>query len=170
MQKKCFSFLSHSVRRITKGGFTPLETGHRRRPSGVSDTLSLTGFTLMELVLVVIIIGILSAMVFPRLAGRSEDARRQAAKSDIDLGLASAFDLYEMDMGKYSDSLEALRTKPADADNWRGPYIKKNAIDPWGRSYIYKFPGEHNTNGYDLATWGRDGKEGGGDDITSWQE
>jgi len=126
-------------------------------------------FTLIELMLVVIIIGILSAMVIPRLAGRSEEARRSVAKSDIESNLALALDLYEMDNGSYPASIEALRTKPADATNWKGPYIKKRPQDPWGRTYIYKFPGEHNLDSYDIYSLGKDGQEGGDDDVVNWE-
>lgn len=128
-------------------------------------------FTLIELMLVVIIIGVLSAMVVPRLAGRSEQARIQAAKTDINSSLPLALDLYEMDMGHYPETLEYLRVRPgSDAESWRGPYLKKKPMDPWNRAYLYKFPGEHNQEGYDLFSGGSDGQPQTADDIVNWGE
>jgi len=124
--------------------------------------------------LVVIIIGVLAAMVIPRLAGRSEQARQAAASADIEANIATALDLYELDCGQYpttEQGLPALITKPSSSpipEEWRGPYLKKQPVDPWGRPYIYKLPGEHNVGDYDLASWGRDGAEGGGDDVVNW--
>lgn len=129
-------------------------------------------FTLIELMLVVIIIGILSAMVVPRLAGRSEQARMQAAKTDINSSIPLALDLYEMDMGNFPESLDYLRTRPSvpNAENWRGPYLKRKPIDPWGKPYIYKAPGEHNQDSYDLYSVGKDGQPGTLDDVINWGE
>jgi len=126
-------------------------------------------FTLIELMLVVIIIGVLAAMVVPGLAGRSEQARTQAAKADISGSLSTALDLYEMDMGTYPESLEYLRERPTSSDSWHGPYIKKKANDPWGHLYIYKFPGEHNSASYDLSSAGKDGQPDTSDDIVNWE-
>ena len=127
------------------------------------------GFTLIELMLVVVIIGVLVSMVVPRLVGRSEEARVAAAQADINANISVALDLYELDNGKYPSDLDALRVKSASAANWKGPYLKKKPVDPWGNEYAYKTPGSHNSD-YDLYSYGPDGAEGGGDDITSWEE
>jgi general secretion pathway protein G len=127
------------------------------------------GFTLIEIMLVVIILGILAAMVVPKLTGRSDEARRSVAKTDIESNLPTALDLYEVDVGTYPASLDDLLHTPAQATNWKGPYLKKKPMDPWGRSYVYKYPGEHNTDTYDLFSMGKDGAEGTSDDITNWQ-
>ena len=129
------------------------------------------GFTLIELMLVVIIISALAAMVLPRLAGRSEQARVAAATADVQSNIATALKLYELDNGKFpstSEGLAALQNKPAAAVNWNGPYVEKAAIDPWGRPYEYKSPGEHRPQDYDLYSFGNDGVASE-DDVTNWQ-
>ena len=135
------------------------------------------GFTLIEIMLVVIIIGILAAMVIPNLAGRGEDARNKAAQADIEANLSTALDLYELDSGKYpttAQGLSALIEQPTAAPipkNWNGPYLKKKKIpaDPWGREYVYVSPGIQNADGFDLSSYGPDGVQSK-DDITSWSD
>ena len=130
------------------------------------------GFTLIELMLVVIIIGALVAMVMPRLAGRTEQAKVGAAQADISSNIATALKLYELDNGKYPSSedggLNGLFNKPASATNWNGPYLEKKPIDPWGREYVYKSPGTHRTYDYDLYSLGHDGQDGTADDVKNW--
>ncbi|MBN2097658.1 MAG: type II secretion system major pseudopilin GspG [Candidatus Omnitrophica bacterium] len=123
------------------------------------------GFTLIELMLVVIIIGVLVGMVMPRLAGRSQEARIAAAQADIFSNIATALDLFELDNGKYPEGLDDLAKK---TENGKGPYLKRQPIDPWKNPYNYKAPGTHN-NDYDLYSSGPDGQKGNSDDITSWQ-
>ena len=130
------------------------------------------GFTLIELMLVVIIIGALSAMVIPRLAGRSEQARIAAAKADVNANIATALKLYELDNGNYplgSEGLNALLLKPDSAVNWNGPYLEREPIDPWGRIYKIHTPGIHRPQSYDLYSVGKDGKAGTDDDVTNWE-
>ena len=128
------------------------------------------GFTLIEILIVVIILGVLASLVVPKLAGRTEEARRQAAQSDIEGGIALALDLYEADNGRYPETLDALVRKPADAERWKGPYLKKGLPkDPWKNPYIYRMPGVNNENLYDLLSAGPDGKEGTEDDIMNWE-
>ena len=129
------------------------------------------GFTLIELMLVVIIIGALVAMVMPRFVGRGEQARRAAAEADIRANISTALKLYELDNGSFpttEEGLNALLNKPGSAPNWNGPYLEKKPIDPWGREYKYKCPGEHRPADYDLYSLGRDGQESA-DDITNWE-
>ncbi|MGD9014577.1 MAG: type II secretion system major pseudopilin GspG [Candidatus Omnitrophota bacterium] len=133
-----------------------------------AQRIARSAFTLIELMLVVIIIGILAAMVVPRLGGRSEEARIAAARTDIEANLSLAIDLYEMDNGVYPKTLENLLTKSSEAMNWKGPYIKKKPLDPWGREYVYQSPGVHNPTSYDLYSQGRDGQSGTADDVTNW--
>lgn len=127
-------------------------------------------FTLVELMLVVIIISVLAAMVVPRLTGRSEEAKKGVAKADIEVNLATAIKLYELDNGKFPPNLDALMTNPgsSEAPSWKGPYIEKKALDPWTRPYVYKFPGTHRAQDYDLSSTGRDGVESA-DDVVNWE-
>ncbi len=129
------------------------------------------GFTLIELMLVVIIIGALAAMVMPRLAGRGEQARVTAAKADIMTNISTALKLYELDNGAYPTSeegLEALLNKPSSANGWNGPYLEKRPIDPWNREYKYKSPGDHRPADYDLYSLGKDGQDASADDVKNW--
>ena len=133
-----------------------------------SFVLRRAGFTLVEMLLVVTIIGILAALVIPRIVGRSEQARITAAQTDINAGIKSALGQYEVDNGFYPKSLQDLIVQPSNAKNWHGPYLDKLPVDPWNSPYIYYYPGKHTSNGYDLLSVGPDGKEGGDDDIVNW--
>lgn len=124
------------------------------------------GFTLIELILVVVILSILVSMVAPRLVGRSQEARIAAARADVSSNLATALDLYELDNGKYPESLDVLTKK---TEGGKGPYLKRKPLDPWKKPYSYKTPGAHNTEDYDLYSLGQDGEEGTEDDITNWE-
>ena len=128
-------------------------------------------FTLIELMLVVIIIGVLAAMVMPRLVGRSEQAKVSAAKADIGANIPLVLDMFEVDNGRYpstDEGLVSLRKNPGSLPNWKGPYIHKEPVDPWGNPYIYKYPGVHNED-YDLFSKGLNGIEGDKDDVGNWQ-
>ncbi|MCM8812143.1 MAG: type II secretion system major pseudopilin GspG [Candidatus Omnitrophica bacterium] len=131
------------------------------------------GFTLIELMLVIVIIGALVAMVVPKLAGRSEQARRTAAEADIKGNLSLALRLYEVDNGRYpttEQGLKALLEKPAAPPlptNWKGPYIEQEPVDPWGKPYNYRYPGTHPPRDYDLFSYGPDGVQSD-DDVTNW--
>ncbi|MEW5919116.1 MAG: type II secretion system major pseudopilin GspG [Gemmatimonadota bacterium] len=125
------------------------------------------GFTLLELVVVIIVLGLLAAIVAPQILGRVSDARTTAAQTQVEL-FGTALDNYRLDNGSYpttEQGLAALRERPSRAPvptNWRGPYLRKDVpLDPWGKPYIYKSPGERNVSGYDLSSLGRDGKAGG---------
>lgn len=130
------------------------------------------GFTLIELLLVVVILAVLAAVVVPKFANRSEEARVSAAKADIS-ALETALDLFEVDNGRYPNSdegLQALVQQPANVKKWR-EYLKRAVpSDPWGNPYNYRAPGANNVNGYDLYSFGPDGREGGGDDIDNWSQ
>lgn len=136
------------------------------------------GFTLIELLVVIVILGILAAVIIPRVVGRGEDARRAKAVSDVE-ALNTALDMYCADNGKYPSTeqgLDALRNRPTQPPlprAWNGPYLKKPlSPDPWGNAYLYKAPGEHNKESYDLLCLGADGRPGGSGndaDVNNWE-
>ena len=128
---------------------------------------SRSGFTLVEIMLVVIIIGVLAAMVVPRFAGRTEQAKIARAKSDL-AALGLALDMYELDMGQYPDEIQGLKTNPAGSDSWHGPYLKgeHSFIDPWGNPFEYeRLEGGKD---YKMTSRGPDGKPGN-DDLSTQQ-
>ena len=131
------------------------------------------GFTLVELLLVLVILAVLAAVVVPKFTKRSEQARVAAATTDI-ANLDTALDVFEQDTGRYPTSdegLKALMESPGNVKDWKGPYLKRPVMkDPWGNPYIYRAPGSHNASGYDLYSFGPDGQEGGSDDIDNWSQ
>lgn len=130
-------------------------------------------FTLVEMLLVLVILATLAAIVVPKFAGRSQQAKVTAARSQI-ASFEMALDSFEVDNGYYpagSQGLNQLVDPPSNAIDWKGPYLKKGVpLDPWGNAYIYDYPGKRNPDGYDLMSLGPDGRSGGGDDITNWDE
>jgi general secretion pathway protein G len=136
------------------------------------------GFTLIEILVVITVIGLLAALVGPRILGRVSEAKSATAKAQLEM-VGVALDNYRLDNGSYpttEQGLAALQEKPTRDPaplNWRGPYLKRTIpADPWGRPYVYRSPGEHDPAGNDLSTLGRDGQPGGeGEDadITSWK-
>ncbi len=128
-------------------------------------------FTLIELLLVLVILGILAAIVVPKFAGRTEQARITAAVTQI-AAFSTALDAFEVDNGYYpkgKNGLQDLVEQPRDAQNWHGPYLKDIPKDPWNNEYIYECPGRHTASSYDLMSMGPDGRAGGDDDMTNWQ-
>lgn len=132
------------------------------------------GFTLIELMVVMIILGLLAALVVPRMFGKLGKAKTHAAYAQIEL-FGTALDSFRLDVGRYptsSEGLEALVAAGSGAEDWNGPYLKKNEIplDPWGNPYLYESPGKHGD--YDLYSLGADKSEGGeGEDrdVVSWK-
>ncbi len=129
------------------------------------------GFTLIELMVVVIIIAALAGMVLPKIWPVSTEAKKKIAQGDIS-NITLALQLYRLNNDCYPSSqegLSALMSKPASARSWSGPYLEKKAVDPWGKSYQYKFPGTRNVGGFDLWSNGPD-EQSVEDDVGNWQE
>ena len=130
------------------------------------------GFTLLELLVVMVIIGLLAGYVGPKFFGQIGKSEVKATKAQID-ALQKALDQYRLDVGRYPSTeqgLQALVVKPSDEPRWAGPYLSKALPkDPWHNDYQYRAPGEHGE--YDLLSWGRDGRPGGDGedaDLVSW--
>jgi general secretion pathway protein G len=131
------------------------------------------GFTLVEILVVITIIGLIMALVGPRVLNYLGEAKVKAAKIQIE-SFGSALDLFYLDAGRYpssSEGLAALAQRPGGATAWNGPYLKGGVVpkDPWGHPYIYRAPGEHGP--YDIVSYGADGQEGGtgtAADVVSW--
>jgi general secretion pathway protein G len=137
-----------------------------------SAVRSRAGFTLVEMLLVLVILATLAAIVYPKVVGRSEQARVTSAQTQI-AAFTTALNAFEVDNGyfpKGKSGLQDLVTSPRDAQNWHGPYLDKIPADPWGNAYLYECPGTHNRNGFDLMSTGPDGRAGGDDDIANWEQ
>ena len=136
------------------------------------------GFTLIEILVVIVVIAVLASLVAPNVFTHVGEAKNVTARSQIEM-LGAALDAYRLDNGRYpstAQGLAALWQAPAQdprPTSWKGPYLRKEVpLDPWGRPYTYKCPGEHNPAGYDLVSLGADGQPGGdgeASDVVSWK-
>ena len=139
-----------------------------RSPAGLAS-----GFTLLELLVVMVIIGLLAGFVAPRYFAQVGKSQVKVARAQID-ALDKALDQFRLDVGRYPTSeegLQALVAQPSGEAKWSGPYLKKGVpVDPWGRAYLYQLPGTHGGD-FDLLSYGRDGRQGGNGedaDVTNW--
>lgn len=138
----------------------------------VNLTYRQKGFTLIELMIVVVILGLLATIIMPKILGRPEQARRVKAKADI-RSIQSALALFKTDTGRFpttSEGLEALVNNPGIKGYSSDAYLDSVPVDPWGNKYVYMSPGVHSKD-YDLMSYGKDGENGGADDdadIESW--
>jgi general secretion pathway protein G len=127
------------------------------------------GFTLVELLLVLVILALIGGLVLPGIIGKAEGAKVKAAGSQINR-LAMAVESYYLDTGATPDSLDDLVNESGGVAGWNGPYVKPSSLkDPWGREYVYQYPGEHGD--FDIYSLGADGQPGGegkNQDINSW--
>jgi general secretion pathway protein G len=131
------------------------------------------GFTLVEILVVITIIGLIMALVGPRVLNYLAESKVKAARIQVE-SFASSLDLFYLDAGRYpstSEGLAALAARPGGIDTWNGPYLRTGLVpnDPWGHPYIYRSPGEHGP--YDIISLGSDGQQGGSGtaaDIESW--
>lgn len=130
------------------------------------------GFTLLELLVVMVIIGLLAGFVAPRYFGQIGKSETKLARAQIN-ALEKAIDQYRIDTGRFPPQdagLVALVSRPNNEPRWAGPYLKKGVpLDPWGNPYIYRVPGQHGD--YDLLSYGKDGRQGGsgeGEDVRNW--
>lgn len=141
----------------------------------ISSARNSRGFSLLELLVVLLLLGAFAGIFAPKIFGQAEKAKQKAAKLEIDQ-IGQALDLYKLEIGRYptgQEGLQALMVAPSGVSNWNGPYLKRNVVpkDPWSNEYKYVSPGDQNRP-YDIISLGSDGKEGGdGDakDINSWQ-
>ncbi len=132
------------------------------------------GFTLIELMVVVVILGLLAAFVAPKFFGKMSTAKLKAAKVQIEM-FGTALDAFRLDVGRYpttEEGLKALREKPSGIDKWEGPYLPKEIPeDPWGNAYAYRSPSEHGD--FEIVSYGLDKAEGGegeNQDVVSWKD
>ena len=145
-------------------------TGPTRKPAARSGATA--GFTLLELLVVLVIIGLLAGYVGPKYFSQLGKSEAKVARAQMD-AIEKALDHYRLDVGRYpttEQGLAVLYVRPQNEPKWAGPYLKKEVPpDPWGRAYQYRSPGQHGE--YDLLSFGKDGQAGGtaeATDITSW--
>jgi general secretion pathway protein G len=136
-------------------------------------------FTLLEVLMVVVIIGLLAAFAAPSFFGAGEKAKKDLAQSTVNSGFSNALEIYRANVGTYPQSdqggLKLLLEAPQDevlAKKWAGPYLPKASAlqDPWGKDYLYECPGKYNEKSYDLSSSGPDGQSGTDDDIKNWDQ